>query len=149
MLVNTKPYGQIEVDERQRIRFPFGILGFEKLEEYVLLDATQQPFYWLQSVDRSEVAFVLMDPKVVRPDYTLDVPSSEMQEIGAADENEILVFAIVTIPEEQARMSANLQGPVLINRLTRIGRQSISLNPKWRVRHYILDELARVGEEAC
>jgi len=52
------------------------------------------------------------------------------------------VFSIVTIPENQNRMTANLQGPLLINRKKRIGRQSISLNPEWRVRHVIVDELA-------
>ena len=51
MKVNTKPYGLIEIDNRQRITFPGGILGCESLKEYVLLDALQQPFYWLQSSD--------------------------------------------------------------------------------------------------
>lgn len=151
MRLRTKPYGEIDVDERQKIRFPFGILGFEQLHEYVLLDAVQQPFYWLQSIERAEVAFVLMDPKVFRPEYSVDVQKSELNEIDIRNPDDLLVFAIVTIPENQAMMTANLQGPILINRRAKIGRQSISLDPSWKVRHYILEELtqAKVKDEAC
>ena len=73
MRVETKPYGLIDVDERQQILFPFGILGFEQLKKYVLLDAQQQPFYWLQSMDVVDVAFVLINPRIFRPDYKLMV----------------------------------------------------------------------------
>ena len=144
MTVNTKPYGTIDVDERQKILFPYGILGFETLGRYVLLDAAQPPFYWLQSMDRIEVAFPLIDPRVFRPDYRLEVDRNELAEIGIQSPDEALDFAIVTIPEDPAEMTANLQGPIVINRSSRIGRQSISLDPRWRVRHPIIKELAAV-----
>jgi flagellar assembly factor FliW len=144
MQVHTKPYGLIEVDERQKIYFPMGILGFENLHNYVLLDATQQPFYWLQSMDIPEVAFVLINPFLFRPDYEIDVPDEELEEIGITSQEEILIFAIVTIPENHRKMTANLQGPIIINRKQRIGRQAISSNPKWKVKHPILDELSKL-----
>ncbi len=142
MKVRTKPYGEMEISERQKISFPRGVLGFEELREFALLDATQAPFYWLQSLQRVEVAFVLIEPRFFRPDYTPDVDPAELEEIGIAAEQDMLVFAIVTIPEDSSRMTANLQGPLLINRRTRVGRQSISANPRWGVRHTILEELA-------
>ncbi len=144
MRVNTKPFGSLEVDERQRIFFPYGILGFEPLKHYVLLDAAQPPFYWLQSTERSEVAFPLIDPRVFRPDYTLDVDAGELAEIGITEAGDALDFAIVTIPEDPADMTANLQGPIVINRASRVGRQSISLDSRWKVRHPIIKELAAV-----
>lgn len=67
MKVQTKPYGLIDVDERQLISFPTGIFGFETLKRYVLLDAIQQPFYWLQSIDVPEIAFVLISPFIFVP----------------------------------------------------------------------------------
>ncbi len=146
MKVNTKPYGLIDVDERQRIFFPYGILGFESLKDYVLLDASQQPFYWLQSMDVVEIAFVLIDPRIFRPDYELEVDEEELKEIGIESKDDILDFAIVTIPENTANMTANLQGPIIINKKTRVGRQSISTNPKWKVRHKILEELSAVRQ---
>ncbi len=142
MRIETKAYGPVEIDERQRLHFPGGIIGFEQFKNYALLDARQQPFYWLQSLDVVEVAFVLIDPRIFRPDYRPDVPGEDLAELGQEEEGDLLVFSIVTIPENQNRMTANLQGPLLINRKKRIGRQSISLNPEWRVRHVIVDELA-------
>ncbi|MEJ2663070.1 MAG: flagellar assembly protein FliW [Spirochaetia bacterium] len=149
MRVNTKAYGHIEVDERQKIYFPFGILGFENLKYYVLLDAKQQPFYWLQSMDVVEIAFVLIDPSVFRPDYVLDVSKEELEEIGIKNKEDILCFAIVTIPDNLSSMTANLQGPIIIDRSTRVGRQSISTDSRWKVRHPIMEELASLRQETC
>ena len=148
MKVLTKPYGEIEIEEKQVVTFPRGLFGFEELRGFALLDATQPPFYWLQSLERVEVAFVLMDPLFFRPDYTPDVDGAELEEIGITPDGEGLVFCIVTIPENSSQMTANLQGPLILNPRTHVGRQSISANPRWGVRHVILDELARAKQGA-
>lgn len=149
MRVDTKAHGSVDVDERQKIEFPHGILGFEKLKNYVLFDAPQQPFYWLQALDLVEVAFVLINPVIFRPDYTLEVPKEELEEIGIDSLEKILNFAVVTIPQNPMEMTANLQGPIIINKETRVGRQSISTNLEWGVRHPILKELAAIKQQPC
>ena len=116
---------------------------------YVFLDAKQQPFYWLQSMDVVEIAFVLIDPSVFRPDYVLDVSKEELEEIGIKNKEDILCFAIVTIPDNLSSMTANLQGPIIIDRSTRVGRQSISTDSRWKVRHPIMEELASLRQETC
>ncbi|MCX7788605.1 MAG: flagellar assembly protein FliW [Spirochaetes bacterium] len=146
MKIVTKAYGPLEIDERQVIQFPYGLIGFEQFKVFALLDASQQPFYWLQSLDVPEIAFVLINPLVFRPDYTPDVAEEDLEDLQLEKPDDLLVFCIVTIPENQNRMTANLQGPVLINRKKKIGRQSISLNPSWKVKHVILDELAALKD---
>jgi len=143
MKVRTRAYGEIEVEDRQLVRFPRGLFGFEELRDFVILDATQPPFYWLQSVDRVEVAFVLIDPVFFRPDYSPGVDPAELEEIGIETPEDMLVFSIVTIPPSAQRMTANLQGPLILNRRTHEGRQSISLDPRWGVRHVIVDEMVQ------
>jgi flagellar assembly factor FliW len=64
MELETKPFGKIEIKERQKIKFPKGILGFEHITEYALLNAKQWPFYWLQAIDVPDLAFILIDPKI-------------------------------------------------------------------------------------
>jgi len=145
MLIFTKIYGQLEVDDKQLIHFPSGLYGFESLHDFALLDAHQEPFYILQSVEKVETAFILINPYVFRPDYVLEIPDNDLEEIGSPEQDDVLVFAIVTIPSEQREMSANLQGPVIINRQGRLGRQSISLNPVWETRHLIVREMAGKG----
>jgi len=148
MKIRTKPYGEMEIEERQKVSFPRGLFGFEELREFALLDAAQQPFYWLQSLERTDVAFVLIDPRFFRPDYSPDVDPAELEEIGIETAEDMLVLSIVTIPATESRMTANLQGPLILNRRTRAGRQSISADPRWGVRHAILDELAKAKQGA-
>ena len=142
MHIATKAYGDMEINEKQIIDFPQGIIGFEELKKYALLDALQEPFYWLQSIDEPHIAFVLINPEVFRPGYTPGAAPEDMDAVAPESPGDLLIFAIVTVPENQDRMTANLQGPVLINRKTRTGRQIISLNPEWKLKHSIMDELA-------
>jgi flagellar assembly factor FliW len=149
MRVNTKAYGAIEVDERQKISFPKGILGFEKFKDYVLLDAERQPFYWLQSLDVERVAFILVNPFLFRPDYELDIDDSELVEIGITDPETALIFTIVTIPSDGSPMTANLQGPLVINKDARLARQAVLTDPRWKTKHDVVAELAAAKKAPC
>jgi flagellar assembly factor FliW len=140
--VATKAYGVIDVDERQKITIPAGLFGFEAFKDYILLDAERQPFYWLQSTEVERAAFILVSPFLFRPDYELDISDEDLAEIGIADPQKALIFSIVTIPPGGGPMTANLQGPVIINRETRQGKQAILTDPRWKTRHNIMDELA-------
>jgi flagellar assembly factor FliW len=140
--VATKAYGVIDVDERQKITISAGLFGFESFKDYILLDAERQPFYWLQSMDVERVAFILVSPFLFRPDYELDISDEDLAEIGIAEPQNALIFSIVTIPPDGGPMTANLQGPVVINRETRQGKQFVLTDPRWKTRHNIMDELA-------
>jgi flagellar assembly factor FliW len=145
MTIESKPFGRIEISERQVIRFPVGIFGFEFLHEYALLDASQTGFYWLQSLEQSELAFILLNPYELRTDYLLDIAEEDLESIQYEAQDDLLVFAIVTIPEDPAQVSANLAGPVLINRVHQLGRQCIQQSGAWRTKHLLQEELARAG----
>jgi flagellar assembly factor FliW len=149
MRIITRPYGEIDIDERQLVSLPWGLLGFEDLRDWALLDAAQPPFYWLQSLERPEVAFVLIDPRSFRPDYEPGADPVELAGLELASAEDRIVFVIVTVPADSARMTANLQGPLLINRQRRVGRQLVSNDPRWGVRHVIADELAAHRASAC
>ena len=147
MKVATKAYGLIDVDERQKIIFPQGLFGFEKLQDYLLLDAERQPFYWLQSMDSEDVAFVLVNPFLFRPDYEVNVRNEEVDGIGINSPEKALIFSIVTIPADGGPITANLQGPLIINRDTRMGKQAILSDDRWKTKHDIMAELAATGNQ--
>ncbi|MFW5738122.1 MAG: flagellar assembly protein FliW, partial [Spirochaetota bacterium] len=88
---------------------------------------------------------ILLNPYDLRPDYVLDVPDEDLESIDYENDEDILVFAIVTIPEDESKISANLQGPVIVNRVEQLGRQTISLDSRWHTKHLILEELASTG----
>jgi flagellar assembly factor FliW len=141
MKIKTKPYGEIEVEERQRIHFPDGIIGFEGINYYYLIDSREGPFYWLQSEEFTELAFLLVDPRIFRDDYKLMVRESDLKDIELEKEGDLLDFAIVTVPEDHSKISANLMGPIIINRKRRVAKQVISENEEYTVKHYILEEM--------
>ncbi|GAB6393005.1 MAG: flagellar assembly protein FliW [Treponematales bacterium] len=142
MKVETKAYGLIDIDEKQRLVFPQGLLGFEMYKDYALLDAEKQPFYWLQSLDAAPLAFILINPFLFMPDYEVDVSAEDLQFIGIDDPKKALVFSLVTVPASGGPMTANLQGPLLINRDTRRGVQSILTDPRWKTKHDVMAELS-------
>jgi len=151
MRVDTKAYGPLEVDARQRIKFPQGLYGFEELSDYVLLDARQKPFYWLQSLTAKETAFVLIDPLIVRSDYKVDVDSRDYEtlKLTGPEDKRFLQFVIVTIPTDGRAMTANLQGPLIVNKEIREGLQCISRCNEWHVQHDIVEEMQSNENRAC
>lgn len=140
MLVDTKTEGLIEVNDRQKIFFPNGIIGFETYKNYALLDSQSPPFFWLQSMDAKNLAFVLLSPFLVVEDYELNVDRSFYKDIELEEDetkNNLIIFSIVTIPEEKENITANLQAPILINKENRYAVQAIQNNSKWEIRHVI------------
>ena len=142
MKVATKAYGLIDVNDSQRLSFPHGLFGFESFKEYVLLDAERQPFYWLQSLDVEQLAFVLINPFLFRPDYEMNVDNEELLPIGITDPEKALIFSIVTIPGDGNPITANLQGPLIVNRDNRQGIQAVLTDSRWKTKHDILAELS-------
>ena len=56
--VKTTRFSEIEVDEKDVIELPSGLIGFPELKSYVLLDHDKDsPFKWLQSLDDGAIAF--------------------------------------------------------------------------------------------
>ena len=143
--VTTKPFGEIEVNELQIIDFPDGILGFDFIKKFIILDAGDpgSPFKWMQAFDEKDLAFVIIRPLDFMNEYELSISQNDLETVKAQNIDELLVFAIVTIPENPRNMTANLQGPVIINPAKRIGKQAISLSDRYTVRHNILDEMKK------
>ena len=142
--ITTKPFGETEVDEKQIIDFDDGILGFDYIKKFAILDSKDNsPFKWMQALGHTELAFIIIRPGDFMADYRLVVSQSDLECVGAENPDGVLVFAIVTIPADPAAMTANLQGPIIINPKNRKGRQAISLSDGHGVRHGILDEMKK------
>jgi len=149
ILVKTKPYGEIEVAEERIINFPEGVLGFDDIKKFVLLDPEDDsPFSWLQAFDEPNLAFILMSPTSFLDKYDLLVSQGDLSLVKAEKDTELLVFAIITIPTDQTLMTANLQGPIVINKKDKIGIQAISLSERYGVKHRVLQEIQKEVAEA-
>lgn len=142
MRIKSKPYGEVDVDESNVITIQEGLFGFEGLERYVFIEPeTGGPVLWLQSLDDPGLAFVVIRPEEFKKGYKLEVPQEDLEAIGLESPDQAVSLAIVVVPDNPAEMSANLQGPLVLNIETRVARQMISLNPHYSTRHIVLEEM--------
>ena len=76
----------------------------------------------------------MIDPFLSCPDYEVDIDNEEIAAIGIHAPEDALVFAIVTIRPD-GNMTVNLQGPLVIDRKSKVGRQAILSDPRWKTQH--------------
>ena len=128
--IRTTRFGEIEVDETQAIHFSEGILGFPEQKDYILLEHKPgSPFIWLQSMTDPDLAFVMTNPFLINNDYLADLSPGEKALFRHDDDNDIMVFALVTIPRGEAeKATVNLLGPIIIDTGSRNARQVILAN---------------------
>ncbi len=144
MLVQTSRFGPVEVDPERAITFARGILGFPKHRQYVLIQPeADSTFYWLQSVEAADLAFVVTDPLLFVPDYQVPLREETRQELALADLSEASVLVIVNKVGDL--LTANLQGPLVIHATTRAAMQVVISEKKYQTRHPIL-QLQRAGK---
>ncbi len=145
MFLNTRHFGKLDIEESGIIRFEGGIPGFPGCIRFVLLGSEdrESPFRWLQSVDDGNLAFALINPFFVKKDYDIEIEDSILEALRIESPGELLVFAIVVIPEDTSRTSMNLRAPVIISKKSKKGAQIVLDTDRYGVRHYIVDELRK------
>jgi flagellar assembly factor FliW len=138
MQIETTRFGTIEIDEGKSIEFPEGLVGFPDARRFVLLEhAPQSPFHWLQSMDEPDLAFVVVDPLLIDPQYADAVPVEAWNDLGPAGV-EPLLLALVTIDRHEGRVTVNLVGPLVIHPETRKGRQLVLDESSYSIQHDIM-----------
>jgi len=138
MQLNTKHFGLIEYQEDEIITFPEGIPGLGEDKHFLLLsDAPGDLFCWLQSVDDGDLALVLVDVLQIKPDYDPQIDKETLKEMGEP----LVSYNVAVVPEDIQLMRVNLKAPILINNILRTGRQVVSGNEEYSVRHYIFEEI--------
>lgn len=145
MLLNTKHFGEIEIDESKIITFREGIPSFEDLKRYIVLyngDETS-PFRWLQCVDDGQLAFAVINPFMILGNYDIEISEETVGSLNIESISDVMVLAIVVVPEDPNKMTMNLKAPVIINTKNNSGMQVVLDTDMYSVRHYIVEELRR------
>jgi flagellar assembly factor FliW len=143
MDVRTTRFGVIQIAEDRVITFPKGLLGFPLAKRYCLLEPGDDAcFFWLQSLDEPSLAFVVTDPALFVAEYSVPIRPEQMGELDLASLDDAQVFVIVN--KVDSTLTGNLQGPLVINTITRSGEQMVLAEKRWTTRH----PLVRVSEPA-
>lgn len=140
MKLQTK-LGTLEIETEDIITFPRGILGFSDYRQYVIVEQTEGFFSFLQSVDEPSLAFVIMIPELVDLDYSVKLNPEEIELLQLSSPEDGRVYGIVTVPDNVAEMTVNLQAPLVINMKEKLGAQIIQMEGSYHTKHNVLAEM--------
>ena len=133
--------GTLQVDEEKIIHFPVGILGFSEYHRYVIVEQEGSVFSLLQSVDEPDLSFVVIMPELVCCDYSVQLNDEDIDLLKVESPEDGKLYGIVTIPENVAEMTVNLQAPVVINTKELVGAQLIIQGDTYHTKHNVLAEM--------
>ena len=151
MVATTSRFGSIEYQDEDVLTFVEGPYGFPDLRRFVILEHKPgSPFRWLQSLDEPGIAFLVISPSHLFPDYAPSISEERARSISLTASDPILVNVVVTIPQGNPEaMTANLAGPIIINPKTREARQIIVEEGQYGTKHSIMDALNALAEAAA
>jgi flagellar assembly factor FliW len=137
MLVQTTRFGPVEVDSNRLLEFPAGLLGFARARRFALLQPDDRGvFFWLQSIESADVAFVVTDPCLWTPDYAVTLRREQTTEIALPEGTTPQLLVIVN--RRDHGITANMQGPLVINPINRTGLQVVLADRRWTTRHELV-----------
>ena len=133
MMIKTSRFGEVDVDQTRIITFPKGLLGFPKYKQYVLIEAGDESyFWWLQSIEIPDLAFVVTDPSLFVPTYKVPLKPEQMQEMGLESLEDAQVFVIVNKRDQV--LTGNRQGQLVIHCGKRVGQQLVLSDRRFTTR---------------
>ena len=151
MEINTKLFGNIMIEDKKIIEFENGMIGFPEYKKFTLIFDSENEgtasISWLQSVEKPDLAFPVIDPLVVKEDYSPTVEDDLIQGLGELTQDNLLILVTMTVPSDIEKMTVNLKAPLVINSDTRKGCQII-IEDDLQVRYPVYDILKNAkGDE--
>lgn len=141
-VTETSRFGAIEYLIEDVVTFSHGMVGFADLCTFVLIQHNDDsPFRWMQSLDKSDVAFLVVDPGKYVEGYEPEMPESAIESLELLEETARLVYTIVSIPPGKPEdMTMNLAGPIVINLETGCAKQIVLEDEIYPIKHKVFQK---------
>ena len=137
MEIQTSRFGWMSVDDERLMNFSRGLLGFPGHHRFALIQTGQENyFFWLQSVNDPNLAFVVTDPSIFFKDYDVPLREETARELQVTDPAAVQVFVICNKVDDW--LTGNLLGPLVINVENRLAQQVVLTEKKWGTRQPLL-----------
>lgn len=142
MDVATTRFGTVQVEDDRVLEFTGGLLGFASFTQFVLLQPDPEGiFLWLQSIDSPELAFVVTDPSHWCQDFEAVIRREHLEQLDLSSVDEARLLVIVNKYDDA--LTANLQGPLIVNIRNRRGMQVVLADRRWTTRREIATLVAQ------
>ncbi len=145
MKLETTRFGMIDINKGMIIEMKGPILGFDHLKKYIILKQDEKnPFNWFQSIEDGSLAFIVMNPQAIRPDYEPEINDGDVALLEIEQPEDVILMSIITIRSNPTQISANLRAPIVINFKKRLAKQVVLENPDYPIQYEI--PLAKTNE---
>ncbi|MBM7540025.1 flagellar assembly protein FliW [Amphibacillus cookii] len=135
MKIQTKYFGEVEINEQHIMTFPNGLPGFQNQKQFILMDLPDNPvFQILQSIEQETVAFVLASPYQFYQDYHIDLDDSILEQLSITRPEDVRVYGILTLNDDFEKSTINLQAPIILNDKKHLAKQYITNDPNYATR---------------
>lgn len=116
----------VELNSEDVLTFNEGLLGFQDLRQFVLLDDPNDDiFVWLQSCELPSIAFPVLEPELFGHKYNATLNRTDLESLKMKPEQVPAFLSIITIPDDPTQMTANIKAPIVINLEQKIARQCV------------------------
>jgi flagellar assembly factor FliW len=121
------------------ILFDEGLIGFSDCKSFVLMENDDiAPFRRLQSTDRPDIGFLVIDPSLIVSNYHSMIPNREWESLELSTSAAGITLAICIIGPSSKESTGNLQAPLIINYEKMVGKQIILTDTQLTSRHPLL-----------
>lgn len=130
MRANTRIFGEIDIPQEKIITMEKGMIGFPDLTHYTLIynsekEDKKRSIMWLQSMDDGDMAFPVMTPDIIMPDYKPFVNEEILAPLGDLTDENMYILVTVNVPSDITKIACNLKAPIIINTDTNKAAQII------------------------
>lgn len=127
MKIVTERFGEIEIKETEIISFPKGIPGLDDYKKFVLFPVDEQdsPYFFLQSIEKKDLCFFLLDTLAYFADYDIELDESTIQSLSVESPSDIIVLSLITVTTSLQEATANLKGPIILNVKKNLAKQVV------------------------
>lgn len=141
MVIKSKFFGEIGINDKDLVTFEEGIPGFLDLHSFAVINDSNNEFIsYLQSLGQENVCFIMMPPVFVEKDYDIEISDSTVKKLGIKNPEDVKIYAILTVPGSFKNTTANLKAPIIINSSNNKGIQEILDDERYSIRHRIVKE---------
>ena len=152
MRVQTKFFGEVELDDNKVIEFPNGIIGFEDFKKFAIIydieDDRDTKISWLQSLEEPTLALPVVDPLAVTTEYAPMIEDELLKPLGNPADEDLLFLLVMTVPSDMTKVTANMKAPVIISMEERKGVQLIVDNADYPVKFNVYESVQKMKEKA-
>ena len=152
MLVKTRFFGEVDIEDEKILTFDNGIMGFEDMKRWTLIydieKGSEGPISWFQSLDMAELALPVINPYTVTAVYEPVVEDELLKPLGEFKDEELVTLLTITIPSgDPSKTTANFRAPILINPVNRKGIQVIVNNEDYPIKFSIYESVQKMKAE--